>query len=216
MQATSTWLDDAKKTSDYRNMADYSTVDPSKLNKEQKLAYLVATKWMEKDKDSQLLMHLQGNLNCASTKKLTNLKVTQYYLIYQGAGGTGKSVVCKTIAKHLIDKFPDEKHKFKILAPTGCAAYNVNGTTVHSGLQIPIKFSDDDPVHALSNDSLLRLQKDLEGVELIMIDEKSMVSTTKLYQIDQRLREARPEQADKPFGGISIILMVILILCNRK
>ena len=34
-----------------------------------------------------------------------------------------------------------------------------------------------------------------------------MVSTTRLYQIDQRLKQAKPENADLPFGGMSVILM---------
>ena len=40
-----------------------------------------------------------------------------------------------------------------------------------------------------------------------MVDEKSMVSTTKLYQMDQRLKEAIPERNYLPFAGVSIILM---------
>ena len=48
---------------------------------------------------------------------------------------------------------------------------------------------------------------DFEGVNLLMVDEKSMVSTTKLYQMDQRLRQAFPERNYLPFAGVSIILM---------
>lgn len=40
-----------------------------------------------------------------------------------------------------------------------------------------------------------------------VIDEKSMISTIMLYQIDARLREAFPENQKQPFGGISVVLM---------
>lgn len=40
-----------------------------------------------------------------------------------------------------------------------------------------------------------------------VIDEKSMISTVMLYQIDARLREAFPENQKQPFGGISVVLM---------
>ena len=40
-----------------------------------------------------------------------------------------------------------------------------------------------------------------------VIDEKSMISTVMLYQIDARLREAFPENQKQPFGGISVVIM---------
>ena len=74
-------------------------------------------------------------------------------------------------------------------------------------LQIPVNYTHADPIHDLQGDQLKKLVDDMKGVHLIMIDEKSMVSTTKLYQIDHRLKEAFPENNDLPFAGVSIILM---------
>ena len=102
----------------------------------------------------------------------------------------------------------EEGHQFlKVAAPTGSAAYNVDGATLHSLLQIPVKFDDKNCAPPLDGDQLQRLQATFKGTHLLWIDEKSMVSTTRLYQIDQRLKQARPENADLPFGGISVILM---------
>ena len=40
-----------------------------------------------------------------------------------------------------------------------------------------------------------------------VIDEKSMISSVMLYQIDMRLREAFPEKMKQPFGGLSVVMM---------
>ena len=74
-------------------------------------------------------------------------------------------------------------------------------------LQLPIHYTHADPIHSLEGDQLKKLVDDMKGVHLLMIDEKSMVSTTKLYQIDHRLKQAFSETNYLPFGGVSIILM---------
>ena len=120
-------------------------------------------------------------------------------------GGTGKSFLLKVTKKNIDQK---ESHQFlKIAAPTGSAAYNVDGATLHSLLQIPVKFDDKNCAPPLDGDQLQRLQATFKDTHLLWIDEKSMVSTTRLYQIDQRLKQAKPENADLPFGGMSVILM---------
>lgn len=65
----------------------------------------------------------------------------------------------------------------------------------------------DEPAPKLQGDSLTRLQREWKDTHLLVIDEKSMVGAITLYQIDQRLREAKPENADLAFGGISVVLM---------
>ena len=99
-------------------------------------------------------------------------------------------------------------HRFlRVGAPTGNAAFNVDGSTLHSMFQLPIEFEANNPAPKLSGDQLDRLQHDFKGCGLLVIDEKSMISTTRLYQIDCRLREAFPEHALEPFGGLSIVIM---------
>ena len=95
----------------------------------------------------------------------------------------------------------------KTCAPTGTAAYNIGGTTIHALLKIPVPTNPLDPAKPLSGDQLKRLQFELGSTRLLVIDEKSMVSTVMLHQVDQRLREARPEHANEPFGGISVVMM---------
>ena len=59
----------------------------------------------------------------------------------------------------------------------------------------------------LKGDRLRDLQQKFEDVELIVIDEKSMIGQYMLYMIEERLRQAKPARAHLPFGGVSIILM---------
>ena len=59
----------------------------------------------------------------------------------------------------------------------------------------------------LTEAQLRNFQDDITHVVAIVIDEKSMVGSTMLYSIDQRLRQIFPENANVPFGGVSIILV---------
>ena len=64
-----------------------------------------------------------------------------------------------------------------------------------------------DPIPPLAGDALTRLQKTFENCKLIVIDEKSMIGAVTLYQIHKRLCEAFPKKANKPFGGMSMLMM---------
>ncbi len=91
-----------------------------------------------------------------------------------------------------------------VLAPTGVAAFNINGMTIHSNLSIPIitnKSLD------LNGERLKQLQDRLKDVQYIIIDEKSMVGRRILALIDMRLRQAFPEHNNEPFGGRSVIMV---------
>ena len=93
----------------------------------------------------------------------------------------------------------------KIGAPTGTAAFLVSGSTLHTMLKFPIKTFVKKEVAPLSGISLKHLQTEFEKVELIVIDEKSMIGLYMLYMIDARLKEIKC--CNESFGGISIIIM---------
>ena len=86
----------------------------------------------------------------------------------------------------------------------GTAAFQVEGDTLHRLLNIPINVTHNNPIPELRGDALRSLQQRLEGCKLLVIDEMSMISKLFLYQISERLKQAFPHNADKPFGGISI------------
>ena len=89
-----------------------------------------------------------------------------------------------------------------ILAPTGVAAFNVNGCTLHSALCLLTKGE----IKNLEGDALRQLQETLAGVEYVIIDEMSMVGRKIFGQVDQRLRQAFPQCGNKILGGRSCLL----------
>ncbi|XP_066928370.1 uncharacterized protein [Clytia hemisphaerica] len=130
--------------------------------------------------------------------------VEPFHIFLTGGGGVGKSHLLTTIY-HSLSKLlmyrggEPTKQRILVLAPTGVAAININGTTIHTGLIIPTKKLF--PLNAMSKQNL---QKKLACVEIIMIDEISMVPSRLFRNIDSRLREIF--SSDKPFGGKSVLL----------
>ena len=100
-------------------------------------------------------------------------------MIISGTAGTGKSYLMKCLKKLLGDHLC-------VAAPTGGAAYNVHGYTLHSLLGIPISGDFRD----LKGQRLSILQESLAGVDYLIIDEIFMVGRKLFGQIDSRLRQA--------------------------
>src|SRR6266498_710392 len=90
-----------------------------------------------------------------------------------------------------------------VIAPTGVAAFNINGSMIHSTLSIPIL---NDKNIDVNGDRMKQLQERLENIIYFIIDEKSIVGRQMLALIDKRLRQAFPEHKNEPFGGRSIIM----------
>ena len=111
-----------------------------------------------------------------------------------GTAGTGKSFLIHCMKQVLGDQCA-------VLAPTGVAALNINGQTIHS-----FQFAKVSQVNELKGASLQNLQDKCEPLKYIIIDELSMVSNKLLYAIDQRLRQAMPTHKDKFFGLCSIVM----------
>lgn len=115
-------------------------------------------------------------------------------VICQGVAGSGKSTIIKYITKELYQKLGSDH--FSLLAPTGLAALNINGSTIHSRLKIYSNGSDPE------NQNLLEFQKEFENVKFIIIDEYSMVGFKLLVKIESRLRLAKNN--DEKFGGLFV------------
>lgn len=138
------------------------------------------------------------------------IEIEPLKLFVTGGAGTGKSHLIKTIDASLnktLNYKSQNLDTLKVLklAPTGVAASNIDGHTIHSSLGIPVN------CHALqipklSNKrrSLLRLEK----LKVIIIDEISMVSNKLLLHMHQRLLDifGYANNYDKPFAGLTIFL----------
>ena len=141
---------------------------------------------------------LQGNQRQvyeAVQTQVTQRNLKPLHMIVSGTAGTGKSFLIGCLKRLL-------KGKVMVLAPTGVAAFNVNGCTLHSALRLPTKGE----IKSLEGDALRQLQESLAEVEYIIIDEMSMVGRKMFGQVDQRLRQAFPRCGDKVLGGRSCLL----------
>ena len=170
---------------------DFDKYNPKSLNLKQEKAFKLMSRWCTKAINAQ---------------KAGEGPPEPLYLILQGRAGCGKSYLINCVQKHCAEvlKAPG---LVKIAAPTGTAAFQVSGSTIHSSLQLPVPAPKKDPAPTLTGDQLARLQRDFKGCQILVIDEMSMLSPLRLYQIDRRLREAKPEFAQCMFGGMSVVLM---------
>jgi ATP-dependent DNA helicase PIF1 len=114
------------------------------------------------------------------------------HLFVTGRAGTGKS----TLLRAMRDMITEEA---VVLAPTGLAAVNVGGQTIHSFFGFPPRLIRPDDIRRSRNGRLMRKLK------LLIIDEVSMVRSDLMWAIDQslRLNRGRPRE---PFGGLRLIL----------
>lgn len=126
--------------------------------------------------------------DCIESMEKTNLN-----LFITGKAGTGKST--------LIEYFRNTtKKKTVVLAPTGLAAINVKGQTIHSFFHLPPRFLDPNSRPQLSNS---RIYRDLD---VILIDEISMVRADLFDGLDRFLR-LNGKDRNLPFGGVQIIVV---------
>lgn len=129
------------------------------------------------------------------------LEGTNISVFLTGKAGTGKT----TFLKKLRERLPK---RMVVLAPTGVAAINANGQTIHSFFQLPFTpfvpgmKTDDERKH-------FRISKEKKNlfrtVDLLVIDEVSMVRADLLDAIDATLRRYRNPL--EPFGGVQLLLV---------
>ncbi|MDR0969448.1 MAG: AAA family ATPase [Lentimicrobiaceae bacterium] len=139
---------------------------------------------------------------------------TDKHLFLTGKAGTGKTTFLRQLAQNTYKRMV-------IVAPTGVAAINAGGVTIHSFFQLPFGpqipeqanqnlFEDID--HQKAKTLAAHLQRFtnekiriIKSIDLLVIDEISMVRADLLDAIDAVLRRFR--NRDKPFGGVQLLLI---------
>jgi ATP-dependent exoDNAse (exonuclease V) alpha subunit len=111
-----------------------------------------------------------------------------------GNAGTGKS----TLLYYFKEK---TKKKTVLLAPTGIAAINIGGSTIHSFFRFPSHILNEEDIRKLWGKESL-----FAAMETLVIDEVSMVRADIMDAIDHSLRLNRSRPYD-PFGGVQIVLI---------
>lgn len=149
--------------------------------------------------------------NSLFQKAIAFVNQTDRHLFVTGKAGTGKTTFLKYIKEHGFKKMA-------IVAPTGVAAINAGGVTIHSFLQLPFGtfiptetsywsgYSGEVNTRAtLLKNLRLKAEKKrvIEELDLLVIDEISMVRADLLDMVDTVLRAVR--RRPEPFGGVQVV-----------
>ena len=166
----------------------------STLNNDQKRVY---------DKVSKAVEHLIEHDNGSCSKE--NCK-NPLYLYVSGFGGTGKSYLIQALQSFVyIQKYGFGKPAdIALTAPTGLAAANIGGQTLHSVFRLPVEHGHQPKYISMKSTFLQQTREVMKNLKLIIIDEISMVSSSMLLYINLRTQELFG--ADKLFGGKCVVL----------
>jgi ATP-dependent exoDNAse (exonuclease V) alpha subunit len=114
------------------------------------------------------------------------------HLFVTGRAGTGKSTLLRCLREMV-------EQPMVVLAPTGLAAVNVGGQTIHSFFGLPPRLIRPDDIRRSRNVGVMR------RLALVVVDEVSMVRSDLMWAIDQSLRVNRGRPRE-PFGGVRLVL----------
>ncbi|MCC8144109.1 MAG: AAA family ATPase [Tannerellaceae bacterium] len=143
------------------------------------------------------------NPNTELNLALQLIEQTGNHLFLTGKAGTGKTTFLRNLRKA-------SPKRMIVVAPTGVAAMNAGGVTIHSFFQLSFSpfIPADTPGTAIPA-SQLRFSKEkiniIRSLDLLVIDEVSMVRADVLDAIDEVLRRYRDRR--KPFGGVQLLLI---------
>ena len=124
---------------------------------------------------------------------------TAHSLFLTGKAGTGKTTFLKDVVRHT-------RKRHIVLAPTGVAAVNAGAMTIHSFFQFGLGAYVPGVVAPQSQYFIRKAKLDLiRRLELIIIDEVSMVRADLMDHIDAELRRIR--RSYLPFGGVQLLMI---------
>ena len=127
-------------------------------------------------------------------------------VIIQGGAGVGKSTVIEIISQAtdiiLKEAGDDFAYPYVVrVAPTGVAAANISGATLHS--MFSINFGDG--YESLSDKTRDKKRHQFQNTKMLIFDEISMIDADNLYKISQRMKEITMKY-NEPFGGLCVLM----------
>ncbi|CAF3690400.1 unnamed protein product [Rotaria sp. Silwood1] len=158
--------------------------DEFTLNREQRAAFMIITS------------HLDGDSRCR-----TGDNNGQLIMCIPGCGGTGKSQLIRALSKYFL--IMKRMQMMRKLAPTGIAAAEIGGMTIHSFLGEQRNSGKLRTVKP--GDS--KLEKEWRLVEYLLIDEMSMVGLNLLAKLNRIICSAKHVDPQIPFGGAPILVL---------
>ena len=141
------------------------------------------------------------------------VRYTNKNIFLTGKAGTGKTTFLHNLKREAVKRMI-------IVAPTGVAAINAGGVTIHSFFQLPfgpqipkrtgvVSDFEEPPVNADKQSAQHKFSKEkvniIRSIDLLVIDEISMVRADMLDAIDEVLRRYRDRY--KPFGGVQLLMI---------
>ncbi|MBQ7634672.1 MAG: helix-turn-helix domain-containing protein [Bacteroidaceae bacterium] len=123
---------------------------------------------------------------------------TGHSVFLTGKAGTGKTTFLRTVVEHT-------SKRCIVVAPTGVAAINAGGVTVHSFFQLPLSPYIPGAQMKSKFDFSKEKRRLIASLDLLIIDEISMVRSDLLDAIDSVLRRFRDH--GKPFGGVQLLMI---------
>ena len=137
----------------------------------------------------------QVSLSEEQQKLFDYIENSEANIFVTGRAGTGKS----TLLNHLI---AETKKKVAVCAPTGVAALNVGGTTIHSLFGFPLGVLGTQDIRRHLNS---RVREVLRAIDVLVIDEVSMVNADLMDGISTAMGIAKG-RARQPFGGAQLVM----------
>jgi hypothetical protein len=122
-----------------------------------------------------------------------------------GVAGSGKSTWINTLVTTLRKIFW-ESNIVSVFAPTGSAAFNAGGKTLHGGFKVPLRIVD----LSLSSNKHKYLLQEFGEMLVLIVDERSMMDATMLGTIKSYMQQTAHLGTNKvhPWGGIPLIILV--------
>ncbi|MEY4425320.1 MAG: hypothetical protein RJB56_947 [Actinomycetota bacterium] len=137
----------------------------------------------------------QVNLSTEQQNLFDYIEGSENNIFVTGRAGTGKS----TLLSYLID---NTKKKFAVCAPTGVAALNVGGVTIHSLFGFPFGILGTEDIGRHLN---RRTREVLAAIDMLVIDEVSMVNADLMDTMSRAMGIARGKRK-LPFGGAQVVM----------
>ena len=163
-------------------------------------------------KQRQIVMYNRRWCKNAIKAWKNNQEINPYRIFLSGPGGVGKSHIIKIIQSdmkkllRLSNRIKPTDVSVLVTAPTGVAAFNVDGMTIHSALLLKVRKRKQSVEPPLSFEKLNTLRSKLENLTLLIIDEISMVGSDMLLDIHRRLNELKGISGNGIwFGNVCIL-----------
>jgi ATP-dependent DNA helicase PIF1 len=136
-----------------------------------------------------------------------------FHLFLTDGAGVGKSHLVRVVVQTVNSLFcrcnQSQDLHVLVCAPTGAAAHNISGYTLHAAFFLPVNVRNGDDYVPLSGERLAALKETIGNVQVFIIDDISMVGSDMLLTVHCRLCDVMGN--DQLFGGVSILTVSDLL-----